>query len=100
MTGSNHCQLAPDHHHDGGVRPLIMTVRPPSLSVVDLKKIKNTVIGNPSAKVELAQDEDFIRTCVTSPQSCCTSESDDAGGQPCAVFEPPSTISRPAELAG
>ncbi|KAL1754819.1 armadillo-type protein [Schizophyllum commune] len=41
-----------------------MTVRSPSLSVVDLKKIKNTVIGNPSAKVELAQDEDFIRTLV------------------------------------
>ncbi|KAI5900820.1 uncharacterized protein SCHCODRAFT_02044636 [Schizophyllum commune H4-8] len=41
-----------------------MTVRPPSLSVTDLKKIKNTVIGNPSAKVELAQDEDFIRTLV------------------------------------
>lgn len=43
-----------------------MTVRPPSLKLSDLKKIKNIVIGNPSAKVQYARDEVFIRTLVQS----------------------------------
>ncbi|KAJ7506146.1 ARM repeat-containing protein [Mycena galericulata] len=39
-----------------------MTFTPISLS--SLKSIKNTVIGNPAAKVQLAQDEVFIQTLV------------------------------------
>ncbi|KAJ6617124.1 armadillo-type protein [Mycena sp. CBHHK59/15] len=39
-----------------------MTFTPISLS--RLKTIKNTVIGNPSAKVQLAQDELFVQTLV------------------------------------
>lgn len=37
-----------------------MTFTPITLS--SLKTIKNTVIGNPSAKVQLAQDEVFVQT--------------------------------------
>jgi hypothetical protein len=36
-----------------------MTFTPITLS--SLKTIKNTVIGNPSAKVQLAQDEGFVQ---------------------------------------
>jgi len=32
----------------------------PVIDVSELKKIKNFVIGNPSAKAELAQNEAFI----------------------------------------
>ncbi|KAF8209205.1 ARM repeat-containing protein [Mycena galopus ATCC 62051] len=39
-----------------------MTFTPITLST--LKTIKNTVIGNPSAKVQLAQDEVFVQTLV------------------------------------
>ncbi|KAJ6562233.1 armadillo-type protein [Mycena capillaripes] len=39
-----------------------MTFTPITLS--SLKTIKNTVIGNPSAKVQLAQDEVFVQTLV------------------------------------
>ncbi|KAL1745062.1 armadillo-type protein [Schizophyllum fasciatum] len=46
-----------------------MTIRPPSVSVSELKKIKNSVIGNPLAKVHLAQDEHFVRTLVHSLNS-------------------------------
>jgi armadillo repeat-containing protein 8 len=32
-----------------------------TVSLSNLKAIKNNVIGNPSAKLALAQDEDFIQ---------------------------------------
>lgn len=40
-----------------------MTIRTITLS--SLKKVKNSVIGNPSAKLQYAQDEVFIQTYVT-----------------------------------
>ncbi|TFK37457.1 armadillo-type protein [Crucibulum laeve] len=47
-----------------------MTISP--LNTASLKKVKNTVIGNPLAKLQLAQDERFIRTlveCLNAPTS-------------------------------
>ena len=32
-----------------------------SVNLSNLKRIKNNVIGNPSAKLALAQDEEFIQ---------------------------------------
>ncbi|KAJ7238127.1 ARM repeat-containing protein [Mycena haematopus] len=54
-----------------------MTFTPITLS--SLKTIKNTVIGNPSAKVQLAQDEVFIQTlvqCLNDPPSTDPGEED------------------------
>ncbi|KAJ6523494.1 ARM repeat-containing protein [Mycena vulgaris] len=54
-----------------------MTFTPISLS--SLKTIKNTVIGNPSAKVQLAQDEEFVHTlvqCLNDPPPSDSSEED------------------------
>ncbi|KAI0064492.1 ARM repeat-containing protein [Artomyces pyxidatus] len=45
-----------------------MTIR--TVNVATLKKVKNTVIGNPSAKSALAQDELFVATlvdCLNAP---------------------------------
>ncbi|PFH46706.1 hypothetical protein AMATHDRAFT_154006 [Amanita thiersii Skay4041] len=41
-----------------------MTIR--TINVSNLKKVKNSVIGNPSAKRQMAQDEAFIRKLVES----------------------------------
>ncbi|TFY79493.1 hypothetical protein EWM64_g4521 [Hericium alpestre] len=46
-----------------------MTIR--SINIATLKKVKNTVIGNPSAKLDLAQDEVFVATlvnCLNDPE--------------------------------
>ncbi|KAJ7743916.1 armadillo-type protein [Mycena maculata] len=54
-----------------------MTFTPLSLS--NLKAIKNTVIGNPSAKVQLAQDQVFIQTlvqCLNDPPPTDPQEDD------------------------
>lgn len=40
-----------------------MTVQ--TVNVSTLKKVKNNVIGNPSAKLLLAQDELFVTTSVS-----------------------------------
>ncbi|KAJ7231249.1 armadillo-type protein [Mycena rebaudengoi] len=48
-------------------------IAPAPLSLSRLKSIKNTVIGNPAAKVELARDEVFVGTlvqCLNEPSSC------------------------------
>ncbi|KAI0029217.1 ARM repeat-containing protein [Vararia minispora EC-137] len=39
------------------------------VAVATLKKIKNTVIGSPTAKLALAHDEDFIRTSAGPPEA-------------------------------
>jgi hypothetical protein len=44
-----------------------MTVE--TVNVSTLKRVKNKVIGNPSAKIMLAQDELFVATSVTVPSS-------------------------------
>ena len=41
-----------------------MTVR--QIATVSLKQLKNTVIGNPSAKLALSRDTAFIHVCVLS----------------------------------
>lgn len=41
---------------------LEMTIR--TITVPGLKSLKNSVIGNPSAKAALAQDETFVRLSV------------------------------------
>jgi hypothetical protein len=33
----------------------------PVLDAIELKKIKNSIIGSPSAKTELAQNETFVQ---------------------------------------
>ncbi|KAI0045366.1 ARM repeat-containing protein [Auriscalpium vulgare] len=43
----------------------------PTINVATLKKVKNTVIGNPSAKSTLAEDEIFVATlvdCLNAPE--------------------------------
>jgi hypothetical protein len=44
-----------------------MTVQ--TVNVSTLKRVKNNVIGNPSAKILLAQDELFVATSVTALSS-------------------------------
>jgi armadillo repeat-containing protein 8 len=44
-----------------------MTVQ--TVNVSTLKRVKNNVIGNPSAKILLAQDELFVATSVTTLSS-------------------------------
>ncbi|KAJ7109549.1 armadillo-type protein [Mycena crocata] len=54
-----------------------MTFTPISLS--SLKSIKNTVIGNPAAKAQLAQDEAFVQTlvqCLNDPPPADPQEED------------------------
>jgi len=41
-----------------------MTIQTSTLNVSTLKRVKNSVIGNPSAKLMLAQDELFVATSV------------------------------------
>jgi hypothetical protein len=41
-----------------------MTIQTSTLNVATLKRVKNSVIGNPSAKLLLAQDELFVATSV------------------------------------
>jgi hypothetical protein len=40
-----------------------------TVNVSTLKRVKNKVIGNPSAKLMLAQDELFVATFVTALSS-------------------------------
>ena len=42
-----------------------MTIQ--TVNVSALKRVKNNVIGNPSAKLSLSQDELFVATSVTCP---------------------------------
>lgn len=37
------------------------------INVKSLRTLKNSVIGNPSAKASLAQDETFVRVSVLNP---------------------------------
>ncbi len=45
-----------------------MTIQ--TVNVSTLKRVKNNVIGNPSAKLVLAADELFVATCVTVRPLC------------------------------
>jgi hypothetical protein len=45
-----------------------MTVQ--TVNVSTLKRVKNNVIGNPSAKLVLAADELFVATCVCAARLC------------------------------
>ena len=38
-----------------------------TVNVATLKKLKNSVIGNPTAKRFLAQDQEFVATSVQRP---------------------------------
>lgn len=40
----------------------VMTIR--TINLATLKQVKNSVIGNPSAKLQLAGDELFVQTLV------------------------------------
>ena len=47
-----------------------------TLSIAVLKQAKNAVIGNPTAKRDLARDDDFIQMCVhLRPPSVTTTHS-------------------------
>jgi armadillo repeat-containing protein 8 len=46
---------------------MIMTIQ--TVNVSTLKRVKNNVIGNPSAKLVLAQDEIFVATYVITCSS-------------------------------
>jgi hypothetical protein len=45
---------------------LTVTMAARTMAVETLKRIKNSVIGNPTAKAALASDDDFLRTSVLS----------------------------------
>lgn len=49
--------------------PLSESMTITTLNVAILKKVKNDVIGNPSAKLSIARDEVFVSTSVT--HQCC-----------------------------
>lgn len=46
--------------------PPVMAIGPP-ITVKSLRALKNSVIGNPSAKASLAQDEAFVHVSVLNP---------------------------------
>jgi len=46
--------------------PPVMAIGP-TITVKSLRTLKNSVIGNPSAKASLAQDETFVRVSVFNP---------------------------------
>ena len=51
------------------LHPLRSTMTIETVNVSTLKRVKNKVIGNPSAKLMLAQDELFVATSVTALSS-------------------------------
>jgi len=63
MVHDSHVADSRSHFHDPSTT-FAMTIplssATPVIDVSELKKIKNFVIGNPSAKAELAQNEAFI----------------------------------------
>lgn len=44
----------------------VMAIDPP-ITIKSLRALKNTIIGNPSAKSSLAQDDYFVRVSVSNP---------------------------------